>query len=124
MVSQDAKEMGRSFPSAGAGCDWLPPPGRANGSPAGRQVPRHKRSYALAPAARGPASGQRGAKELGGSAPLTWLRRGRVSLESFVGDRPPPARAVPPAESGIKSFARCRMGGEFAVGSDGATGSL
>lgn len=60
----------------------------------------------------------------GGVPPLTWLRRGRISLESLIGDHLLLARIVPSTESSIKSLAHCRVGGEFVIGKDGATGSL
>uniref|UniRef100_A0A8C3ET61 Engulfment and cell motility 1 n=1 Tax=Corvus moneduloides TaxID=1196302 RepID=A0A8C3ET61_CORMO len=108
---------GRSFPAAGVGCHWLPPPARANGSPPGA---RH-----ISGATRGARAAQRAKVRGRGAAPLTWLRRARVSAESLATDHLPlPVRTGPPAKSSIKSFARCRVGGEFVIGNDGATRSL
>lgn len=60
-----------------------------------------------------------------GTTPFPWLRQARVPAESLSTEHLPlPVRTVPPAKGSIKSFARCRVGGEFVIGNDGATRSL
>lgn len=105
-VSRDAKSAGRSFPAAGVGCHWLPPPARANGSPPGaRHISGATRGQRCAAAGQRLSHGRAGR----GAPPRASPPRASLPRTSPPGTSPPtasPPRASPPGAS-PPSIRRC-----------------